>query len=73
MKRFNHIARFFDQLYIWKNYIDIFDFLHGGINKGRMASVATAFGCVCPDIPMHAQTSEDLQQVYSIGLWVLPD
>ena len=63
MKMFNQTAWFIDQQYIWKKCIDIFYFLHGGINKGKVASETTAFGCVCPGMPRQSLASLDLQLI----------
>ena len=55
MLLFNQIAGFFDHQYIWKECIDILDFLHEGIHEGKVASKPTTFGWVCPGKPSYAQ------------------
>lgn len=39
----NEITRSFDHKYLWKECIDILDFLHGDINQGNIASETTTF------------------------------
>ena len=43
----NQIAVFFDDQYLWKKYISIFDFLCRNIHKEKVAcEVTTLVGCV---------------------------
>ena len=46
----NHIARFFDHHYLWKQSISILDFLHGDIHEAKVASDTTTFGWMCPSM-----------------------
>ena len=54
----SHIAGFFDLQYFWKKLIDIFDFSHGDIDHGRVASKTATSG-----IPSRAQMCQDLPRV----------
>ena len=43
--------------------IDFLDFLNEDIHQGKVACEATTSGCVCLDIPSHAQTCLDVLRV----------
>ena len=55
----NQIAVFFDHQYLWKQYINIFDFLRRDIHKEQIACEVTTFGWVCPGMPNHTQIRLD--------------
>lgn len=48
----NHIARFFDHQFLWKESIYNSDFLHGGNYQGKVDSETTAFGLVWLVLPL---------------------
>ena len=43
---FIQTAEFFDQQYIWKESIDILEFLHGEMHQEKVAPETTSFGWV---------------------------
>ena len=48
----NKIARFFDHHYLWKESINIFDFLHADEQQGKIGSEITTFARVWPVAPL---------------------
>ena len=48
----SQIAGFFDQRYLWKESINIIDFLHGENHQWNAASEATTIGWMLPDVPL---------------------
>ena len=56
----NQIVRTFDHQYIWKETINVLDFLHRDICKKKIASYSTSISCVWPGIPSDAQTCPNL-------------
>ena len=54
----NQIARLFDDQYLWKEWINILDFLHGDTHHRKVAT--EKFGWALPDVVSHAQTCLDL-------------
>ena len=64
----SQIPRFFGHQYLWKQYINIFDFLHGNIHQEKVVCEATTFGWVWPGMPIHTQTCLDSPGVPLGGL-----
>ena len=44
---------------LWKQCINMFDFLHGDIYQGKVAYEATTCGWMYPGMPSHTQTCLD--------------
>ena len=55
----NQIARFFDHQYLWKESISILEFLYECSHQGKVASEATTFDAMWPDLPSHVQICLD--------------
>ena len=47
----NQIPGFFDHQYLWKEFIDLLNFLHGSNHRGKLASETTNFGWVWSVVP----------------------
>ena len=51
----SQIAVFFDPQYLWKESINMLQFLNGGNCQEKVESHATPFGSIWSGVPSHAQ------------------
>ena len=66
----NQIAGLFYHHYIWKEIINILDFVHRDSYHGQIATMIISVGWVMPGISNLAQTCLDLSGVNLVGMWV---
>ena len=50
MLSINQIAVFFDHQYLWKESINLLDYLHGINHQRKVASESNTFGWMWPDV-----------------------
>ena len=49
----------YDHQYLWKEYMNIFLFLHGDVHQEKITCEVTVFGWACPGMTNHAQACVD--------------
>ena len=64
----NQIAGFSHHQYLWKESINILEFLHGGSHQRKVASGIATFGLMWPGFPRHIQICLDLPVLPLAGL-----
>ena len=48
----NQIALFIDHQYLWKESVNLLDFLHRDNPQRKVTCETTSFGWVCPVVPL---------------------